>query len=313
MATEPSATQLDLAADNPPAGTRARKADLVREVQRLRQENAQLRQQNRDLEIALNNTAEHGDFVEASLYETNCKLEREIDERLRAEATLQALVGLVTRQKNDLEIIVQTIMEHGDVLDNQWHQKLCEVTLRADLDGLTQVPNRRRLDEYLEQQWQRAIRDRAALSLVLCDIDCFKPYNDTYGHLAGDKCLKQVAESLSKSARRPSDLVARYGGEEFAMVLPHTRTDGAMAVARRAQAAIAELDIPHAASVAGDRVTLSVGVFTAFPTPQETPSSAIAAADRNLYLAKRRGRNRIVGCPSAGDSGERGRDLEGAG
>jgi diguanylate cyclase (GGDEF)-like protein/PAS domain S-box-containing protein len=164
----------------------------------------------------------------------------------------------------------------------------------ATLDGLTQVANRRRFDEYLDRQWQQMARDRHPLSLVLCDIDCFKLYNDTYGHQAGDECLQSVAATLTECVKRPCDLVARYGGEEFAVILPDTDPEGARNVAERIRRTIFELSIPNRNSYVNPYVTMSVGVATTTPEPHSSWSELIAFADKALYAAKNQGRNRAI-------------------
>lgn len=267
---------------------------LLIENERLRHENEALKRENQDLQIALSTTAQHGDVIELELHETNQRLKAEVVERQRAQATLQALIELISQQKQDLEVIVQTIMEHGDVLDTQWHQKLHEATLLANYDGLTQIANRRRFDDYLEQQWKQMARERSPLAILLCDIDHFKEYNDTYGHLAGDACLKQVAQTLSSSLKRPSDLVARYGGEEFAAILPQTNLEGALKVAEFMQMAIQQLQVPHAQSSVTSHITLSIGVASTIPLPQNPATTLLDMADHALYLAKQRGRNQII-------------------
>lgn len=169
-----------------------------------------------------------------------------------------------------------------------------ELERLATLDGLTQVANRRRFDEFLNREWRRMRRERAPLSLVLCDIDFFKPYNDTYGHQAGDDCLREVAGVIRQSANRPTDLAARYGGEEFAVVLSNTTADGALQVAETIRARVEGLRIAHAGSLAGPYVTISCGVAGMVPTDRESPETLIALADQGLYEAKDRERNRVV-------------------
>lgn len=164
----------------------------------------------------------------------------------------------------------------------------------ATLDGLTQVANRRRFDEYLDRQWRHMARDRHPLSLILCDIDCFKLYNDTYGHQAGDECLQSVAATLTECVKRPCDLVARYGGEEFAVILPETDTEGARNVAERIRRSIFELSIPNHNSYVSPYVTMSVGVATTTPEPDSSWSELIALADKALYASKHKGRNRSI-------------------
>jgi diguanylate cyclase (GGDEF)-like protein len=264
------------------------------ELSRLQNEVQRLERENRDLRISLVNTAEHGDCIEAELSETNAKLRKEVSVRRRVELTLQSLVALMSRQRDDLEIILQTLIEHGDVLDLQWEQKISQANLLAISDGLTQIANRRRFDEYLEEQWQRMARSQSFLSILLCDIDFFKQYNDTYGHTAGDSCLQQAAEALSGAVYRSSDLLARYGGEEFAAVLPQTDTEQAFKVARRMQAAIDFIKIPHAGSSISSSLTVSIGIASVIPSEQQAAKVLLDEADKQLYRAKNQGRNQIV-------------------
>ncbi|HEY9761221.1 MAG TPA: diguanylate cyclase [Trichocoleus sp.] len=161
----------------------------------------------------------------------------------------------------------------------------------ATIDGLTEVFNRRYFDYYLRHEWRRLLRDQQPLSLLLCDIDYFKAYNDYYGHPAGDACLKQIASALRSSTRRPADLVARYGGEEFAVILPNTNLTGAQQIAEQIQAEVAAQQIPHNSSLISDCVTISIGVTTHVPTRTDKPEHLITAADAGLYLAKEKGRN----------------------
>jgi diguanylate cyclase (GGDEF)-like protein len=161
----------------------------------------------------------------------------------------------------------------------------------AIVDSLTGIANRRRFDEYLQQEWQRLWRDQIPLSLILCDIDYFKHYNDYYGHQAGDDCLRQVAQAIARSVRRSTDLVARYGGEEFAVVLPNTNAEGAVRVAEYIQMALASLQLPHGCSPISDSVTLSMGIASTIPTQAWSPENLIAAGDEALYAAKAEGRN----------------------
>ena len=173
--------------------------------------------------------------------------------------------------------------------------ELSEVNRKLELlsrsDELTGIANRRRLDEILETEWLRAIRSGSALSFILIDIDFFKQYNDNYGHLKGDECLKEVALALKHTPRRSSDLVARYGGEEFALIL--AETDNAQFVAEKCRQAIRELAIPHHYSTCADVVTISVGVCTCYPAEDIHVYHLIDAADKALYQAKNTGRDKV--------------------
>lgn len=170
----------------------------------------------------------------------------------------------------------------------------------AKSDGLTQVANRHRFNEYLEQQWEELEEAGAELSLILCDIDFFKKYNDTYGHQAGDACLQQVVkamvESVNCSTGEVSEeaLVARYGGEEFAVILPRTSSDIATWIAEQIRVWVKELEIEHINSAVCSFVTLSLGVASTFPRSSTSKENLIAAADRALYLAKDQGRDRVI-------------------
>jgi len=160
-------------------------------------------------------------------------------------------------------------------------------------DGLTAIANRRRFDEYYAVLWNLSIRESLPLSLIMIDIDNFKQFNDNYGHQEGDTCLVRIAQKLSESLKRKTDMVARYGGEEFVCVLPYTGIDGAINVAEEFRKGILSLQIPHAYSSAVSYVTISQGVANIFPTKDASPKALIMAADNGLYRAKESGRNRI--------------------
>ncbi len=162
------------------------------------------------------------------------------------------------------------------------------------LDDLTQVANRRRFDEVLREEWQRMNRERAPLSLIFCDIDYFKFYNDTYGHQAGDACLRTVAETINAHCRRPGDFVARYGGEEFTVILPNTGFEGAFHLAEGIREKVEWLKIPHGQSKVSPYITLSLGISCAFPSVDTLPETLVGFADKALYEAKTQGRNRSV-------------------
>ncbi len=178
-------------------------------------------------------------------------------------------------------------------LYHQLEKANLELQILATADGLTKVANRRRFDEYLDSKWHELCREQVPLSLIMCDIDCFKSYNDTYGHLGGDACLQQVAQAISSSVKRPADLVARYGGEEFAVILPNTSAAGAVTLAEQIRMNVKALQIPHIKSCIIPYVTISLGVATMVPDSELTPASLIAAADRALYRTKALGRDRV--------------------
>ncbi len=166
----------------------------------------------------------------------------------------------------------------------------------TSIDGLTQIFNRRKFDAMLIQEWKRAHRNGEYLSLLMIDIDHFKQYNDHYGHVRGDECLKQVAGTLTNALKRPGDFLARYGGEEFAAILPKTDLDGAMVIAEQLRKATLALNITHQISSTADCLTISVGVAATQPYNSKISSlDLVHAADKMLYIAKEKGRNRASG------------------
>jgi len=180
----------------------------------------------------------------------------------------------------------------------QSQQKLMEINLElqrlSTQDGLTGLSNRRHFDAYLEAEWLRAMRERTSLSLMMVDVDNFKTYNDTYGHLSGDDVLRRVGETMLTLCRRSGDLAARFGGEEFVMVLPATPLEGARVQAQRVCDAISVLQIEHKGTGSLGHVTVSIGVSTHEPALGDLASAVLTAADHALYDAKHAGKNRIV-------------------
>lgn len=173
-----------------------------------------------------------------------------------------------------------------------------ELKMMAVKDGLTGLANRRHFNETIERELKRAARSGTELSLILCDIDNFKPYNDTYGHQVGDDCLKVVADAMKKVSIRPGDLAARYGGDEFAFILPDTDLRGAQVIAESIRQTIASLAITHRESVVIEQVTLSFGVAAIQPSRDqditEMTRELIEASDQSLYRAKHNGRNQVA-------------------
>lgn len=200
-------------------------------------------------------------WLQKELRRKNQNLEREIQERQRIQTSLQDA--------------------------NQRLERL------SHMDSLTCAANRRAFDEYYQREWQRAVRDQHPLSLLLCDVDFFKRFNDHYGHVVGDSCLQMVAVALQDSIKRPADFFARYGGEEFVIILPNTTLNGAMVVARHVQENLQRQGIPHEYSDVSDLVTLSIGVATCIPQVDSNMMSLVVFTDQCLYHAKHTGRNRI--------------------
>ncbi|CZF79165.1 diguanylate cyclase domain-containing protein [Grimontia marina] len=162
------------------------------------------------------------------------------------------------------------------------------------VDGLTKVANRRSFDEQLVKMWQSHIREQEPLSLIFCDIDYFKPYNDNYGHQQGDEALRSVADVFQRVIRRPLDAVARYGGEEFAILLPNTTEEGAVVVAQNIAEELKVAALPHEFSKVADRLTLSQGIATLHPVSGQDYGDLVSLADRALYSAKHAGRNQVA-------------------
>jgi diguanylate cyclase (GGDEF)-like protein/PAS domain S-box-containing protein len=191
---------------------------------------------------------------------------------------------------NQVIVVVRNITERKHLEDM--------LQLMSRSDGLTGIANRRLFDERLHSEWMRAARYSRPLSLIMCDVDYFKEYNDTYGHLLGDDCLKQVANVLHNAAKRASDLPARYGGDEFAVILPDIETEGAALLAEETRSGVEKLRIENNNSPFMN-VTISAGVATLYPSPNASPVDLIAASDKALYAAKKNGHNRAELCSAS--------------
>jgi diguanylate cyclase (GGDEF)-like protein len=195
--------------------------------------------------------------------------------------------------------IRQMLQQSQQVKDNfrmaaELQQDNRNLKILASRDSLTKLHNRRGFEQYLQQEWERMLRLKSPLSLIMCDIDFFKNYNDTYGHPTGDQCLARVSSAMRNTVRRSGDFIARYGGEEFVIVLPNTDLLGAVFVAESVRSAIKLLKIPHQNSAVENCVTMSLGVAMVYPTPPMDTTYLLDAADRALYQAKAQGRDQVA-------------------
>lgn len=204
----------------------------------------------------------------------------------------------ITIQEQKKQLIRQNLSLQKEIEK----RKLAEASLRqanrkleelATIDDLTRVANRRYFNQYLSQQWQQMKREQKPLSLIICDVDHFKLYNDTYGHQQGDECLRCVAKILSVNVKRKTDLLARYGGEEFAVILPYSSWQGALHLAQFICNSMLEAKIIHESSTTSDYVTLSVGVSCIIPDQENSPDDLLKNADKALYQSKSKGRNQV--------------------
>ncbi|WP_264321891.1 GGDEF domain-containing response regulator [Zarconia navalis] len=223
------------------------------------------------------------------LVEVVARIENHLSAR-RLQHQLQAQTQQLESQNLQLQQAISDALK-AEVTLAQTNQQLENL---ARFDSLTQLLNRRGFDERLEREWRRCARERVPLALLLIDIDYFKLYNDTYGHPAGDLCLRQVSDTLRRSIKRPGDVVARYGGEEFTVLLPKTTLEGSVCVAQRIQQAVRNQAIAHSGSPAESCLTLSCGVASQIPDSSQLPTTLIDDADRALYAAKAQGRDRVV-------------------
>jgi len=197
-------------------------------------------------------------------------------------------VDYITKPFQSEELLVR-VHTHIDLVKKTRLLKTISQT-----DGLTMIPNRRRFDEFLDLEWRRAFRNRTPLSVIMADLDYFKLYNDFYGHIKGDECLRRVANVIHEIARRPGDLAARYGGEEFSVVFGKTDIGKALMLAGKIRSEISGLKIPHERSLVCDFITVSMGVASVIPDDKTSPKQLIECADRRLYKAKKSGRNQVI-------------------
>ena len=233
------------------------------------------------------------------------------DETVLEEAFASGAVDYLTKPAKPVEMLVRLqsalALQAGIGLPQGREQELSQLTRQLEdanrnlerisaIDAVTGLATRRCFDSALESEWRRNGRELVSLSMIMIDADNFKAFNDTYGHPKGDECLRQIAQVLRDTAKRPGDVVARYGGEEFGIVLPHTNLEGATALAESLRTRIENLQIPHSGSGTG-RVTVSCGVATTVPNRMNSAEALLAAADRALYHAKRNGKNQVCTSP----------------
>ncbi|MDX8387654.1 MAG: diguanylate cyclase [Ghiorsea sp.] len=209
-----------------------------------------------------------------------------LDISLEAEAIADSLSLLIVAALPTYFFIVKPIVRTAD----NYHARLESL---ATLDGLTGIANRRTFDHALLLEWKRALRNQQSFSLIMVDIDCFKLFNDNYGHQQGDRCLKAVAKILGMVPRRPADVVARYGGEEFVILLPETDLAQATLLAEKCRKVITEKKLVFNGGI-NDVLTISLGVSSIVPNAESTSSELLEAADKALYRAKDQGRNQVV-------------------
>lgn len=221
----------------------------------------------------------------------------EVCVRIANQLKISSLQKQLEAQKQELEwqnSRLEDEIQSRIAAETQLLQINQQLQVLATKDSLTQLANRHLFDRFLAQEWRRMSREKLPLSLILCDVDYFKRYNDRFGHQEGDRCLQRVARGISSVVNRPADLVARYGGEEFAVVLPNTNERGAMSVAENIRQQVESLQIPHPESLVSDCVTLSLGVSCIIPDAQTAPQQLIETSDNALYQAKQKGRNQAV-------------------
>lgn len=219
-----------------------------------------------------------------------------VDESTKIVRALELGANDYVTKPIDVPVVLARLKTHLTLreIQHQLAEKNRMLEKIATIDELTGIPNRRYFNQYFGREWDRAKKLKNLMSIIFCDVDYFKAYNDYYGHQKGDDCLRSIARLLQNTARRSIDLVARYGGEEFVIVLPGTDTLTAQNFAERLRFDVERMHLPHKNSEVASYVTISLGVTTATPTPQVKPSDILVQVDQLLYQAKRSGRNRVI-------------------
>lgn len=197
---------------------------------------------------------------------------------------------LLKKQAVILEKKIQELIQ----VKRQLEQANKELENISSIDYLTGIANRRRFINLLEHEWENCLKEDQLISIIMVDVDYFKAYNDHYGHLEGDECLRKIAQTLEVTVRRPRDFVARYGGEEFVVVLTNLNREEALEVAETIRRNVEQIKIPHNKSQILDHVTISLGIATMFPIKESSPYELLNMADNALYQAKKMGRNRTI-------------------
>ncbi len=213
---------------------------------------------------------------------------QEIELHARVRSLLRLKFEMARRKQHEQELVKLTnrLKEKNQILERLSH-----------IDSLTGIANRRYFEEVFAKEWKQAIRSKTNFSMLLADVDFFKSFNDTYGHQAGDQCLKQIVASLESALKRPNDFIARYGGEEFIVLLPDTSNKGSQKLAELMREKVIDLAIPHEKSDVCEWVTISIGIASILPTMSNDSSDLITYADKALYSAKKSGRNRVMWPP----------------
>jgi two-component system cell cycle response regulator len=232
-----------------------------------------------------------------SLINTPTSIANPLDQHIKLSVGPRLLdVSVVpSNPEYDTQVIVMEDITERENAQKDLLKANDKLEILARIDGLTNVSNRRHFDELLHQEWGRLKREKGELALLLCDVDYFKDYNDTYGHLDGDQCLKDIARTIDATLRRPSDTAARYGGDEFVIILPNTTLDGALHLAEDIRDRICRLFIKHEKTPVADHVTVTIGASSGFPNDELPEDKFIWQADKALYEAKLKGRNCCVG------------------
>jgi diguanylate cyclase (GGDEF)-like protein len=277
-----------------------REYQLLKEVAQLREELGRLQKTNRDLQVALTTATESGNVMTAQLCNTNRQLEAEIQERRQRESSLAALVELICEHQEDLDVILQAVIshsanQHGTSTNGRLQASVAKTAdyLTPAIDGAKQFADRRRFDDYLEQQWRQMANQRSVLTVMLISISGIPPQTTQCGVL-DSAWFKQIAAVFDRTIKRSADLTACYGASEFAVILPRTTVNGARILAKQLQAGIAALQVPQGRSNSDAWMTLSISIASTQPAMNRSLRLLINEAARLLDLAKQRGTNQIL-------------------